>query len=210
MSDLVNIFSQFKGLLMGDFIGGLFIVVCDLQIKFVQVIVSFICFVGFLLLDLVNIDFNVVGVICIVLFCFKCLVDNLDLVIKVVQLFVEEEVELEVLLLVIVKVFNLSIQKVDINFEMEVKFLFLIKEFSDYVVSMQVEMKVGWGIFLVKVNIQGLVVVYKEIVCVLDNLVKYIVLVLVEDCGMFEGLVWVMDILQIVLVLCKVGVLVLV
>ena len=165
MSDLVNISSQFKGLPMGDLIGGPLTAACDSQIKLAQATASFIRSVGFLPPDPANTDPNAVGATRTALFRFKRPVDNLDPATKAAQPFAEEEVELEVPLLAIVKVPNLSIQKVDINFEMEVKSSFSTKESSDYAASMQAEMKVGWGIFSAKVNIQGSVAAHKESAC---------------------------------------------
>ncbi|HBS61398.1 MULTISPECIES: DUF2589 domain-containing protein [Stenotrophomonas] len=205
MSDLVNISSQFKGLPMGDLIGGPLTAACDSQIKLAQATASFIRSVGFLPPDPANTDPNAVGATRTALFRFKRPVDNLDPATKAAQPFAEEEVELEVPLLAIVKVPNLSIQKVDINFEMEVKSSFSTKESSDYAASMQAEMKVGWGIFSAKVNIQGSVAAHKETARASDNSAKYTVSVLAEDRGMPEGLARVMDILQTASAPRKVG-----
>lgn len=196
MSELVNISSQFKGLPMSDLIGGPLTAACDSQIKLAQATASFIRSVGFLPPDPANADPNAVGATRTALFRFKRPVDNLDPATKAAQPFAEEEVELEVPLLAIVKVPNLSIQKVDINFEMEVKSSFSAKESSDYSASLQAEMKVGWGIFPAKVNIQGSVASHKENARSSDNSAKYTVSVLAEDTGMPEGLARVMDILQ--------------
>lgn len=196
MSELVNISSQFKGLPMSDLIGGPLTAACDSQIKLAQATASFIRSVGFLPPDPANADPNAVGATRTALFRFKRPVDNLDPATKAAQPFAEEEVELEVPLLAIVKVPNLSIQKVDINFEMEVKSSFSAKESSDYSASLQAEMKVGWGIFSAKVNIQGSVASHKENARTSDNSAKYTVSVLAEDTGMPEGLARVMDILQ--------------
>ncbi|MDA3305077.1 MULTISPECIES: DUF2589 domain-containing protein [Stenotrophomonas] len=196
MSELVNISSQFKGLPMSDLIGGPLTAACDSQIKLAQATASFIRSVGFLPPDPANADPNAVGATRTALFRFKRPVDNLDPATKAAQPFAEEEVELEVPLLAIVKVPNLSIQRVDINFEMEVKSSFSAKESSDYSASLQAEMKVGWGIFSAKVNIQGSVASHKENARSSDNSAKYTVSVLAEDTGMPEGLARVMDILQ--------------
>lgn len=196
MSDLVNISSQFKGLPMSDLIGGPLTAACDSQIKLAQATASFIRSVGFLPPAAGDTDPNAVGATRTALFRFKRPVDNLDPATKAAQPFAEEEVELEVPLLAIVKVPNLSIQKVDINFEMEVKSSFSAKESSDYSAAMQAEMKVGWGIFSAKVNIQGSVASHKENARSSDNSAKYTVSVLAADTGMPEGLARVMDILQ--------------
>ncbi|KAF1013199.1 MAG: hypothetical protein GAK31_03348 [Stenotrophomonas maltophilia] len=196
MSDLVNISSQFKGLPMSDLIDGPLTAACDSQIKLAQATASFIRSVGFLPPAAGDTDPNAVGATRTALFRFKRPVDNLDPATKAAQPFAEEEVELEVPLLAILKVPNLSIQKVDINFEMEVKSSFSAKESSDYSAAMQAEMKVGWGIFSAKVNIQGSVASHKEKARSSDNSAKYTVSVLAADTGMPEGLARVMDILQ--------------
>lgn len=196
-NELVNISSQFKGLPMSDLIGGPLTAACDSQIKLAQATASFIRSVGFLPpTDPANTDPNAVGGTRTALFRFKRPVDNLDPATKDTQPFSEEEVELEVPLLAIVKVPNLSIYTVDINFEMEVKSSFSAKESQDYSAGMQAEMKVGWGIFSAKVNIQGSVASHKENTRTSDNSAKYTVAVHAEDKGMPEGLARVLDILQ--------------
>ncbi|MGV6482552.1 DUF2589 domain-containing protein [Stenotrophomonas rhizophila] len=194
--ELVNISSQFKGLPMADLIGGPLTAACDSQIKLAQATASFIRSVGFLPPDPANTDPNAVGGTRTALFRFKRPVDNLDPATKDAQPFSEEEVELEVPLLAIVKVPNLSIYSVDINFEMEVKSSFSAKDSQDYSAAMQAEMKVGWGVFSAKVNIQGSVASHKENTRTSDNSAKYTVAVHAEDKGMPEGLARVMDILQ--------------
>jgi hypothetical protein len=79
---------------------------------------------------------------------------------------------------------------------MEVKSSFSAKESQDYQASMQTEIKVGWGIFSAKVNIQGSVASHKENTRTSDNSAKYTVAVHAEDKGMPEGLARVLDILQ--------------
>jgi hypothetical protein len=196
-NELVNISSQFKGLPMSDLIGGPLTAACDSQIKLAQATASFIRSVGFLPpTDPANTDPNAVGGTRTALFRFKRPVDNLDPATKDTQPFSEEEVELEVPLLAIVKVPNLSIYTVDINFEMEVKSSFSAKESQDYSAGMQAEMKVGWGVFSAKVNIQGSVASHKENTRTSDNSAKYTVAVHAEDKGMPEGLARVLDILQ--------------
>lgn len=205
-NELVNISSQFKGLPMSDLIGGPLTAACDSQIKLAQATASFIRSVGFLPpTDPANTDPNAVGGTRTALFRFKRPVDNLDPATKATQPFSEEEVELEVPLLAIVKVPNLSIYTVDINFEMEVKSSFSAKESQDYSAGMQAEMKVGWGIFSAKVNIQGSVASHKENTRTSDNSAKYTVAVHAEDKGMPEGLARVLDILQTAAAPRKIG-----
>jgi hypothetical protein len=205
-NELVNISSQFKGLPMSDLIGGPLTAACDSQIKLAQATASFIRSVGFLPpTDPANTDPNAVGGTRTALFRFKRPVDNLDPATKDTQPFSEEEVELEVPLLAIVKVPNLSIYTVDINFEMEVKSSFSAKESQDYSAGMQAEMKVGWGVFSAKVNIQGSVASHKENTRTSDNSAKYTVAVHAEDKGMPEGLARVLDILQTAAAPRKIG-----
>lgn len=198
--ELVNISSQFKGLPMSELIGGPLAAACDSQIKLAQATANFIRSVGFLPPppdpNNATPDPNAVGGTRTALFRFKRPVDNLDPATKADQPFAEEEVELEVPLLAIVKVPNLSIYTVDVNFEMEVKSSFTAKESQDYSASMQSEMKFGWGLFSAKVNIQGSVASHKENTRTSDNSAKYTVAVHAEDKGMPEGLARVLDILQ--------------
>jgi len=205
-NELVNMSSQFKGLPMSDLIGGPLTAACDSQIKLAQATANFIRAVGFLPpTDPANPDPNAVGATRTALFRFKRPVDNLDPSTKDAQPFAEEEVELEVPLLAIVKVPNLSIYTVDVNFEMEVKSSFTAKESQDYSASMQSEIKFGWGLFSAKVNIQGSVASHKENTRTSDNSAKYTVAVHAEDKGMPEGLARVLDILQTAAAPRKVG-----
>lgn len=204
--ELVNMSSQFKGLPMGDLIGGPLTAACDSQIKLANATADFIKVVGFLPPDAGSAgDPNAVGGTRTALFRFKRPVDNPDPATREAQPIAEEDVELEVPLLAIVKVPNLSISKVDINFEMEVKSSFSAKESSDYSASMDAQLKVGWGVFSAKVNIQGSVASHKENARSSDNSAKYTVSVLAEDTGMPEGLARVLDILQTAAAPRKVG-----
>lgn len=209
MSELVNISSQFKGLPMSDLIGGPLTAACDSQIKLAQATANFIRTVGFLPPppdpNNATPDPNAVGGTRTALFRFKRPVDNLDPATKDAQPFAEEEVELEVPLLAIVKVPNLSIYTVDVNFEMEVKSSFKATESQDYSASMQSELKFGWGLFSAKVNIQGSVASHKDNTRTSDNSAKYTVAVHAEDKGMPEGLARVLDILQTAAAPRKVG-----
>ena len=193
--ELVNMSSQFKGLPMGDLIGGPLTAACDSQIKLANATADFIRVVG--VLPPANPDPNdpyAVGGTRTALFRFKRPVDNPDPANG--GAIAEEEVELEVPLLSIVKVPSLSIQSVDITFDMEVKSSFSAKESTDASATMNAEMRVGWGIFSAKVNIQGSVATHKENTRSSDNSAKYHVEVRAQDTGMPEGLARVLDILQ--------------
>lgn len=193
--ELVNMSSQFKGLPMGDLIGGPLTAACDSQIKLANATADFIRVVGFV--PPASPDPNdpyAVGGTRTALFRFKRPVDNPDPANG--GAIAEEEVELEVPLLSIVKVPSLSIQSVDITFDMEVKSSFSAKESTDASATMNAEMRVGWGIFSAKVNIQGSVATHKENTRSSDNSAKYHVEVRAQDTGMPEGLARVLDILQ--------------
>jgi hypothetical protein len=109
---------------------------------------------------------------------------------------VEQHVELDVPLLAIVKVPSLSITKVDITFDMEVKSSFASKESTDASAKMSADMKFGWGPFSATVHLEGSVASHKENTRSSDNSAKYHVQVLAEDTGMPEGLARVLDILH--------------
>ncbi len=105
----------------------------------------------------------------------------------------QELVELEVPLLALVKVPNLSITTVDVTFDMEVKSSFTSTEKE---LEASADVTIGWGILKAKVHIQGKVSSHKENTRTSDNSAKYHVAVHAEDRGMPEGLARVMDILQ--------------
>lgn len=117
----------------------------------------------------------------------------------------EEEVELEVPMLAIVHVPNLSITTVDVIFDMEVKSSFTSAEKTEAEAAMSADLTVGFGIFKAKVHIQGKVSSHKENTRSSDNSAKYHVAVHAEDRGMPEGLARVMDILQTSIAPRKIG-----
>ncbi|HEX7130653.1 MAG TPA: DUF2589 domain-containing protein [Rhodanobacteraceae bacterium] len=198
--ELVNMSSQFKGLPMGDLIGGPLTAACDAQVKLAQATADFIRVIGFLPppppAQGATADPNAVGDTRTALFRFKRPVDNPDPATQGTSTIAEEEVELEVPLLAIVKVPNLSIYTVDITFDMEVKSSFTATESSDMSASGSADVSIGWGVFSAKVHIQGSVATHKENTRTSDNSAKYTVAVHAEDKGMPEGLARVMDILQ--------------
>ena len=104
-----------------------------------------------------------------------------------------ETVELEVPLLAVVKVPNLSINKVDISFDMEVKNSEQSRESENSKKAMSAEAKFGWGPFSAKVNISGSVSSHKENTRSTDQSAKYHVEVHAADDGMPEGLARVLD-----------------
>lgn len=190
--ELVQMSSQFKGLPMGDLIGGPLSAACDAQIKLAQATADFIRVIGFQPPAKIDPnDPNAVGDTRTAFFKFKRPVDGA----KAGEIS-EEEVEIEVPLLAIVNVPSLSINTVDVTFDMEVKSSFATSQSSDKSGSFSADASVGWGVFSAKVHVQGSVSSHQESTRKSDNSAKYHVAVHAEDRGMPEGLARVMDILQ--------------
>ncbi len=198
MAELVNMSDQFQGLPMDSLIGGPLTAACDSQIKLARATADFIKVIGFLPPD--KNDPNGVGATRTAAFKFKRPVELPAApgggAGPLTPTIGEEEVELEVPLLAIVNVPNLSITTVDITFDMEVKSSFSTTAGSAAEASTSAEAKVGWGPFSAKVSVQGKVSSHKESTRTSDNSAKYHVAVHAEDRGMPEGLARVMDILQ--------------
>jgi len=197
MADLVNMSDQFKGLPMDSLIGGPLTAACDAQIKLANATAQFIKVVGF---EPDPSDPAKLGSTRTALFKFKRPVElpqsSVPILPGTAPAIGEEEVELEVPLLAIVKVPNLSITTVDVLFDMEVKSSYSSTEKTEAEASMGADVSVGWGVFSAKVHIQGKVSSHKENTRSSDNSAKYHVEVHAEDRGMPEGLARVMDILQ--------------
>ena len=198
MPDLINMSSQFKGLPMADLIGGPLNAACDAQLRLAHATEDFIKTVGFL----------------------PATKDNPNLIPRTVAFEFDrpvqlptaagggkagessdaphalETVKIEVPLLAIVKVPNLSIEKVDITFDMEVKSSTSDTESADQQATMDAEAKIGWGIFSATVKIHGSVSAHQEHTRTSDNSAKYHVEVHAADRGIPEGLARVLDILQ--------------
>lgn len=202
--ELVNMSSQFKGLPMGDLIGGPLSAACDAQVKLAQATADFIKLIGFMPPDPQNA--SAPQATRTATFRFKRPVDappqpaggtgGTGGTGTTTPTIYEEEVEIAVPLLAIVKVPSLSITTVDVNFDMEVKSSFSAKESSDMSASASLDASVNYGIFSAKVHIQGSVATHKENTRSSDNAAKYHVAVHAEDKGMPEGLARVLDILQ--------------
>jgi len=188
---LVSMSDQFKGLPMGDLIGGPLSAACDAQIKLAQATADFVKVVGFLP-PATSTDPNAVGDTRTASFRFKRPVDDPSGNGGIA----EEEVELEVPLLAIVKVPNLSIATVDVTFDMSVSSSTSATETDDKKANLSATASVGWGVFSAKVTVSGSVATHKENTRKSDNSAKYHVSVHAEDNGMPEGLARVMDILQ--------------
>jgi hypothetical protein len=200
MSDLVNMSDQFKGLPMGELIGGPLNAACEAQVRLANATADFIKVIGFLPPSQGSTD-PYSGGTRTALFKFKRPVDNPNKALQPAKpgeavTIYEEEVELEVPVLAIVKVPNLSITTVDITFDMEVKSSFSSKESTDASASLEAEMSFGWGPFKGSVKINGSVATHKENTRSSDNSAKYHVSVHAEDRGMPEGLSRVLDIMQ--------------
>ncbi len=190
--ELINIADQFKGLPMGDLIGGPLTAACDAQIRLAKATSDFIQTVGFLPSaggDAASPQTRQVA------FTFKRPTTAPDGAAGAGG-FYEEQVELSVPLLSIVKIPNLSITTVDVIFDMEVKSSFASKESTDASASLDATAKFGFGMFSATVHIQGSVASHKENTRSSDNSAKYHVQVHAQDAGMPEGLARVMDILQ--------------
>ncbi len=199
--ELVNMSDQFKGLPMADLIGGPLSAACDAQLKLANATADFIKTIGFKrpAAEALKTDPDAVGDTRTALFKFRRPVDNPAGQVPALgqpPTIAEEDVELQVPLLAIVKIPNLSIRTVDVTFDMEVKSSFSSTEKTEAEASMAADVSVGWGVFSAKVHIQGKVSSHKENTRTSDNSAKYHVLVHAEDSGMPEGLARVMDILQ--------------
>jgi hypothetical protein len=197
--ELVNMSSQFKGLPMGDLIGSPLSAACEAQVKLAQATADFIKVIGFLPPP-AN-DPTGVGATRTATFRFKRPVDDPTNAGGIA----EEDVELEVPLLAIVKVPNLSVTRVDITFDMEVKSSFSQTESEDKKGEFSAEMSIGWGVFKASAKVSGSVATHKENTRKSDNSARYHVEVHAEDGGMPEGLARVMDILQTACAPRKVG-----
>ncbi|MDH0867869.1 DUF2589 domain-containing protein [Mitsuaria sp. GD03876] len=196
-SDLVNIADQYKGLPMGELIGSPLTAACDAQIRLAKATADFIQTVGF------DVDASGnPGATRQVNFNFKRPTANTN---NADGTFYEEQVELSVPLLAIVKVPNLSITKVDIIFDMEVKSSFASKEQSSSQAAASGTASIGFGPFKASVTVSGSVSSHKENTRTSDNSAKYHVEVHAVDDGMPEGLARVMDILQSAVAPRKVG-----
>lgn len=205
--ELVNMSEQFKGLPMGDLIGGPLNAACEAQVRLANATADFIKVIGFLPPKDPD-DFSSGGTRT-ALFRFKRPVDNPNAIAQgqpgEAMAIYEEEVELEVPMLAIVKVPNLSITTVDITFDMEVKSSFSSKESTDASATLEAQMSFGWGMFKGSVKVNGSVATHKENTRSSDNSAKYHVSVHAEDRGMPEGLSRVLDILQTACAPRKVG-----
>ncbi|MEO7494806.1 MAG: DUF2589 domain-containing protein [Massilia sp.] len=190
MAEIIDMASQFKGLPMGDLIGGPLTAACDAQVRLAYATADFIKNIGFLPPG--KDDPTGVGATRLAHFAFtRPVADKTD-----PSKTIDENVSLDVPLLAIVKIPSLSITKVDITFDMEVKSSFASKESEDKEGKFSADMSAKFGPFSVNVHVEGSVATHKENTRSSDNSAKYHVQVLAEDGGMPEGLARVLDILQ--------------
>ena len=189
---------QFRGLPMGDLIGGPLTAACDAQIRLANATADFIKVIGFLPPPApaqgAVADPNAVGDVRNVTFKFdrpsQSKVPNADDPNAPLPM---ETVELSVPLLAVVKVPSLFINKVDITFDMEVKNSESSKESTDMQAAMEAQAKIGWGPISATVKISGSVSSHKENTRSTDQSAKYHVEVHASDDGMPEGLARVLD-----------------
>jgi len=187
---------QFRGLPMGDLIGAPLTAACDAQVRLANATADFIKVVGFLPPPPPAsggvLDPNAVGDVRTVKFSFDRPSQSVPGEASTGTPPMER-VELEVPLLAVVKVPNLSINKVDISFDMEVKNSEQSREATDASASVAAEAQVGWGPFSAKVSVSGSVSSHKENTRSTDQSAKYHVEVHAADDGMPEGLARVLD-----------------
>ena len=188
---------QFRGLPMGDLIGGPLVAACDAQVSLANATAEFIKVVGFLPPETdaagppKHGDGKAVGNVRTVMFRFdrpsqSKVTDGQPAM---------EQVELEVPLLAVVKVPNLSINTVDVSFDMEVKHSEQSREATDSQRAVNSEASVGWGLFSAKVNISGSVSSHRENTRSTDQSAKYHVEVHASDNGRPEGMARVLDLI---------------
>ena len=190
---------QFKGLPMGDLIGGPLMAAADAQVRLANSSAQFIQQVGFRPTSTTQLDANGNPVFDPATFDVR----KVDFKFNrpagppdangVVP---TEEVSLEVPLLAIVKVPALGIESVDIIFDMEVKNSESSSESQDTKGGFSADAKIGWGPFSLNVHVEGSVSSHKENTRSTDQTAKYHVEVHAADRGMPEGLARVLDMMN--------------
>jgi hypothetical protein len=180
---------QFRGLPIGDLIGAPLTAACDAQVRLANATADFIKVVGFLPPTGDGGDPAGVGGVRNVMFRFDRPSQSVPAEAGENPM---ETVEMEVPLLAVVKVPNLSINKVDISFDMEVKSASQSRDSTDKQAAMSAEARLGWGPFSAKLNISGSIATHKENTRSTDQSAKYSVQLHAADDGMPEGLARVM------------------
>lgn len=192
---------QFRGLPMGDLIGGPLMAAADAQVRLANSTANFIQQVGFTPGPNTKLDdsgqpaaFD--STFQIRTAPFKFARPQAGAPVGTDGLIPTETVELDVPLLAIVKIPSLSIDTVDITFDMEVKNSESSKDTQNTSGSFSADASVGWGPFSLKVHVEGSVSSAKENVRSSDQSAKYHVEVHASDKGMPEGLARVLDIMN--------------
>lgn len=181
-NDLVKVQDQFSGLDMGALIGGPLKAACDAQIMMAKATSDFIQNVG---MDAANA--SGVRKVRTVDFSFQRPSTAGDG--KGIGM---EKVNLSVPLLSIVKIPALSVDDVNVTFDMEVKSSVSSESSADE----KVEAEAKAGFFGASVSIKGSVSAHQSNTRKSDNSAKYHVEVHAKDSGMPEGLAKVLDILS--------------
>lgn len=181
-----QIATQFSGLPMADLIGGPLQAACDAQVSLANATADFIRQVGF------NEDGSQVKMVS---FSFTRPGEN-AITSPTGTDYGQERVEMNVPLLTLVNTPALSIKRVNITFDMEVKNTTSEKSSQDMSAQASAEASFGFGCFKAKVNISGSVSSHKENTRSSDTSAKYHVEVFAEDSGMPEGMHRLYDILQ--------------
>lgn len=197
----INIGDQFRGLPMGDLIGGPLMAACDAQVRLANASAQFIQQIGFtpkasvqpgpdgtIAFDPAQFDTRTVA--------FRFNRPQANGQADANGNIPTETVELDVPLLAIVKVPALGIDTVDITFDMEVKNSERTSETEDKKGSFSADASVGWGPFSLKVHVEGSVATHQENTRQTDQSAKYHVQVRATDKGMPEGLARVLDMMN--------------
>lgn len=179
---------QFRGLPMGDLIGAPLMAACDAQVRLANATADFIQHVGFTAADA-----DGKTEVRTVSFKFNRPAPGTTAGADGTQ--PTELVELDVPLLSIVKIPALSITKVDVTFDMEVKNSEQYKETDDKQAALEAEGGGQIGPFSLKVKVSGSIAQHKEHTRSSDQTAKYHVEVHAVDDGMPEGLARVLDIM---------------
>ena len=180
---------QFKGLPMGDLIGGPLMAACDAQVRMANATAEFIKVVGFI----PGKGGDAYGAVRTAKFKFTRPTGGAPGANGVTP---TEDVTMDVPLLAIVKVPSLAIKTVDVTFDMEVKSSESSKETEDKEAKLDAEASGGWGPLSFKVHISGSVASHKENTRSTDQSAKYHVSVRAADDGVSEGLSRVLDIMN--------------
>ncbi|WP_245162277.1 DUF2589 domain-containing protein [Campylobacter ornithocola] len=107
-----------------------------------------------------------------------------------------QKMSIQAPLLAIVKIPNLTIDTLDITFDMEVKSTEESKESSDKNGTLDASASLGFGCFKAKVSVKGSISSHKENTRKTDTSAKYHVELNARNDGMSEGLSRVLDIIQ--------------